>query len=312
MAEQKEPEMDLGSWTKADALPQQLKSAAAELMTPREAAMHRSRALSRTIELEVIPRMILAHRDAVSALAKAAAGHHPSERLVSTTPAVPWLPEAADVTDLIRLVLDRDQDAAGHFVDAAAANGASLEDICSELLAPTARKLGEMWEDDSINFVDVSTAVWRLQMIISNLAPAFSRPISDQPLMRRILLVPAVGEHHTLGLTMVSAHFRNLGWTVRTEVVTSNEDLAELVRNEWFDVIGFSVGGTDRLDELRLSIKGTRDSSRNLRLGVMVGGPVFLAHPNFVALVGADATGANSTEAASNAEKLISFLAKIG
>ena len=169
-----------------------------------------------------------------------------------------------------------------------------------------------MWEDDEVSFTAVTTAVWRLQQILRAIAPGYTESLARREQARHILLVPVVGEQHFLGLAVVAAHFRMEGWTVRTESVGSNDELAALVRGDWFDIIGFSVGSHSRLDQLKLCISQTRRASRNLRLGVMVGGPVFLANPELVAAVGADATAADGPEAAVRAEQLMTFMAQSG
>jgi len=307
MSGTKEPNMDLGSWSEPDCqTSMSYTPSSAEMIQMRSVSRHRLDAISRTIEIEVIPRLVAARRAAP-----------PPERAASET-LLSWLPGATDVSDLMRLAISRDDGAASSFIDTLAERGASFETICAELLGPTARLLGEMWEDDRVSFTDVTTGVWRLQQILRGLAPAFTASVLAAPGQKRpgsgggsrsILLVPAIGEQHSLGLQMVAALFRKEGWLVRSEIVKSNAELAALVRSDWFDVIGFSVGSSDRLEELTASIRDTRTASRNVRLGVMVGGPVFLAHPDFVAMVGADATAADGREAAVNAEQLLTFLA---
>jgi methanogenic corrinoid protein MtbC1 len=212
----------------------------------------------------------------------------------------------------VHKALDRDESVATQYIDDLAARGVSLETICSALLGPSARRLGLMWDDDEITFTAVTTAVWRLQQILRAIAPGYTESLARRAQPRHILLVPVVGEQHFLGLAVVAAHFRMEGWTVRTESVASNEELAALVRGDWFDVIGFSVGTESRLDQLKICITQTRRASRNLKLGVLVGGPVFLANPTLVAHVGADATAADGPEASSRAEQLMTFMAQAG
>lgn len=314
MAGTKEPHMDLGSWNEPTCDPSMsYPSDGAEMGRMRTSSKARLAAISRTIEVEVIPRLVRSRRAAAPGHAIPDRSVMPTQTLQANAETVAaWLPGAMDVTELTRLALARDEGAAGRRIDELTERGVSLETICAELLGPAARRLGELWEDDRVNFTEVTTGVWRLQQILRAMAPAFSQDLNAQGTQRSILLVPAIGEQHSLGIAMVAAHFRKEGWSVRTELVSSNKDLAALVRSEWFDVIGFSVGSSDRLEELTLSISDTRSASRNVHLGVMVGGPVFLAHPEFVALVGADATAANGAEASANAEQLITSMAHTG
>jgi methanogenic corrinoid protein MtbC1 len=48
-----------------------------------------------------------------------------------------------------------------------------------------------------------------------------------------------------------------------------------------------------------------RALARNPDMGIMVGGPLFVAQPGLAAEIGADATAANGQEAVSAAESLI-------
>jgi hypothetical protein len=45
---------------------------------------------------------------------------------------------------------------------------------------------------------------------------------------------------------------------------------------------------------------------------VLVGGPIFIAHPELVALVGADATAVDGRQAAIQAETMLSLLQRRG
>ena len=56
-------------------------------------------------------------------------------------------------------------------------------------------------------------------------------------------------------------------------------DLAALVRRECFDVVGISAALRGPAGRGRDRIRAVRRASRNRGVGVMVGGPIFVAHP---------------------------------
>jgi methanogenic corrinoid protein MtbC1 len=85
-----------------------------------------------------------------------------------------------------------------------------------------------------------------------------------------------------------------------------------MVRHNWYGLIGFSMACETELDELAACIRGVRRASRNPNIGVMVGGPIFLEHPEFVALVGADATARDGRQAVLQAQGLLALLANRG
>jgi len=129
---------------------------------------------------------------------------------------------------------------------------------------------------------------------------------------RRALLAPARGDQHTFGLAMASDFFRRAGWAVWDLPTASNGDLARLVRREWFAVVGFSVSCERWLDAARSAIRAIRGASSNGALSVMVGGPLFLNHPELAAGVGADATASDAQQAVLQAQGLLTHFTERG
>ncbi|RZJ18331.1 MAG: cobalamin-binding protein, partial [Haliea sp.] len=108
-----------------------------------------------------------------------------------------------DVERFARLVLARDDDVAQACVDAMRDRGVPIESIYLDLLAPVARHLGELWEQDLCDFTDVTLGLGRLQQVLRELSPAFGQSIDHPTNGRRVLLLPSPGEQHTFGLVMV-------------------------------------------------------------------------------------------------------------
>jgi MerR family transcriptional regulator, light-induced transcriptional regulator len=247
--------------------------------------------LVRTIEHEIIPRLMLAHRAVAEPMLR---------------PSVPGQPiTAQDVEQFAKLVLAVDEDVAFGTIQSLRGRGVSVERIYLELLAPTARYLGELWEEDLCNFTDVTVGLGRLQRVLRELSPALGRSV-DHPLQgRRVLLLPSPGEQHTFGLVMVAEFFRRAGWDVTGGAWSADADAAALVSAEWFDVVGYSLGAEVHLKALADSIGKVRHATCNRDLAVLVGGPIFGAHPEYLQRVGADGMTIDGREAPSLAESLI-------
>ena len=256
----------------------------------RPAAEERMTQLVKTLEAEVIPRLVEAHRT-LSAGASALPG---VERV-----------SMAEVDAFVQLTLSQDDAAARAFVGQRQQLGLPIEMIYLDLLAPAARKLGVMWEEDECDFTAVTLGVGRLQLLLQELSPAFGHHVFYPANARRVLLVPAPGEQHTFGLSMVAEFFLHDGWDVVGGQGGLRDEAVGLVGQQWFDVIGFSVGSEARLDWLTSCIKSVREASCNPRIGVLVGGPIFTLHPDYVAMVGADATSSDGKQAPLTAESLI-------
>ena len=72
-----------------------------------------------------------------------------------------------------------------------------------------------------------------------------------------------------------------------------------------FDLVGVSLGSETRFDELAEWITAARRVSLQRDLVVMVGGPIFASRPEWVPLVGADATARDASAAVDVAEALL-------
>ncbi len=263
----------------------------------RPAAEERMTRLVKTLEAEVIPRLVEAHRATpVSNLPPAVCVCPP--------------PSAAEVESFVQLVLRREDLPITACIDALRDKGMPIEMLYLDLLAPAANHLGYLWIEDLCDFTDVTIALGRLQHLLQELSPAFGTEVEFPANARRALLVPAPGEQHTFGLSMVAEFFMHAGWEVAGSQGAYRDEAVDMVRREWFDVIGFSVGSEARLDWLTSCIASVRQMSRNKDIGVLVGGPVFALNPEYVALVGADATSSDGKQAPLAAESLIASRVK--
>jgi MerR family transcriptional regulator, light-induced transcriptional regulator len=258
-----------------------------------QAAKERLAHLARAIETDVIPRLVRAHRPPAANSAGRAAD------------SAALLPTAAEVESFVAQVIHDSEAQLGQTLTALAHRGVSVEAIYLHLFGPTARRLGEMWEEDECDFSTVTVALGRLQRLLRELSPAFGSEIEHPANGRRALFVQPRDEQHSFGLSMVAEFFRRDGWDVIGGVGGAVADPAKIVQDEWVDVVGFSVGTDGRLPWLRETIQAVRKASRNPALRVLVGGPPFAAHPEWADDTGADGTAKNGKDAPQVAEGLL-------
>lgn len=258
----------------------------------RSEAEERMSRLVNTLEAEVIPRLVEAHRAA------------PLGEMLP--PVVNLTPTPAEVEEFVQLLLHRDDASISTFIATLRGRGMSIEVVFLELLATAASHLGGLWEEDYCDFTDVTIALGRLQNLLQALSPQLGAEAALPANARRVLLVPSPGEQHTFGLSMVAEFFVHAGWEVASGKGAYRDEAVDMVSREWFDVIGFSVGSEVRLDWLTACIASVRQLSRNPTIGVLVGGPVFTANPELSAVVGADATSKDGKQAPHVAESLVS------
>ena len=103
-----------------------------------------------------------------------------------------------------------------------------------------------------------------------------------------ILLAPAPGDQHTLGLAMVAEFFQRDGWTVAGGTSADSENPALLIKGYKYDVVGFSLATSGGFQRLEKCITEVRKAAGSHKVCIIVGGPFFTAHPEKVSLVGAD------------------------
>lgn len=237
------------------------------------------------MELELIPRL-LAH----------ARGGGASR---STHPAI----ARGDVDAFVRELLAPDENRGPTTVFTLMDHGASLEQVCLELLAPAARSLGAMWEEDEADFLDVTVGLGRMQRILRDLGARVNAPVSSDA--GQAFLCGMKEEQHSLGLAMVAEFFVADGWGVTVGPPLGVDEVEHEVRARWYDVVGLTAGVGERLPRIRESIARIRASSLNADLAILVGGPAFNADPSLVDQVGADASAPDAAQAPMVARTLV-------
>ncbi|WP_375410758.1 B12-binding domain-containing protein [uncultured Methylobacterium sp.] len=249
-----------------------------------EDARQRAMSLSRLFEADIIPKLELLH-----------------PRLPPATHQSPTRPDAHAVEAFAQLVLGPDLSAASDAFTVLLTKGHTAESLFLDLLAPAAALLGRLWDEDLCDFIEVTTGVAHLQMLLSS----FRSETGLNERTRHVLLMGAPGEKHRFGVAVVEQFLRNAGWQVTNGMASSPEAIADLVGERWFGIVGMALGCESRADALGVSIRSVRKASRNPSIGVMVGGPVFLAHPELVQRVGADACAVDAPTAVLVAQRLL-------
>ena len=247
--------------------------------------------LRRTIEAEIIPRLMLAHL-------------LPSNDALAPVDSRPEL-GADEVEVLTELVLRRDSAAAQAYVRARQHAGLAVETLFLGLLSPVARRLGEMWEADLCDFTQVTVGLWRLQQLVFEYSDVFQRDRRMRASRRRALLAPAPGSQHTFGVVMVGEFFRRAGWDVRGDPSAGLAEVRSCIAADSFDLLGLSLGAECQAKAVSSAILRLRKASKNPAVVVMIGGPAAVLSADFVKLVGADGTAPDAASAVTEAESLV-------
>ncbi|MDP4003793.1 B12-binding domain-containing protein [Methylobacterium sp. NEAU K] len=242
--------------------------------------------LARLVEAEILPRLMLAHRPPGR---RARSDRAPSRQEIAAFSALLLAPGPIDLDAEVAALRD---------------GGLPLPRLLLDLLAPAARHLGVLWEEDDCDFLAVTEALGRLQAVSRRLCAQLedeSVPANG----RSVLLLPCPGESHHFGLSIVASFFREAGWDVTTAIPGPALDPMELLQAEWFDVVGLSLSCDVFLSALSGTVSAVRRASCNPEIRVIVGGPYFARYGGEAGIVGADACAPDGCLAPATAEALL-------
>jgi methanogenic corrinoid protein MtbC1 len=190
-------------------------------------------------------------------------------------------------------------------VDGFIAKGASVETICLDLLAPAARKLGEMWESDECDFLDVTMGLWRLQEVMREVAARTPIEHDTSATPNSALFSPMPGDHHNFGTLMIEEVFARAGWRSEALVKPERRELLDRLARQPFDLVGLTLSRDCPSAALANLIRAVRNVSANPHIIVLVGGRMINENPGIVHEVGADGTGADALAALDLANSLV-------
>ena len=231
------------------------------------------RSLTEAIETQIIPRLVQAHRVSLPEADTAALGPGISPKQLATFVALSKSSQASETTQ---------------FIDELLHQGVTTDRIFLDLIAPAARQLGQMWDQDLCDFTEVTCGLVRMHEITHRLGFEYQNGPQLGGDVQRIMLASAPGSQHFLGMTIVSDFFRKAGWDVVIEISVSEKELVHAVSNEWFDVIGISCATEAQLKNLPGLIRALKAASGNPEPGVLLGGPIFTVQTHNARSLGAD------------------------
>lgn len=248
--------------------------------------------LTKVIEGEIIPKLMLAHRSAQVAKLPNRSTDDLSDSGTSETFAELVLThEATEIVEKIEILLKR---------------GITLQHIFIDLLAPVSRMLGSFWEEDRCTFADVTIGVARLHQVLHEISRRESDGLERVHPRGRIFLAPSPGEQHTFGLSMLEEFFLHAGWETACNRSASAQSILSTAASERLDIIGFSIASTEFLGSLNDLILRARAVSRNRDVTVFVGGRIFTDHPQLAASIVGATVVSDGVRAVQIAETMLS------
>ncbi len=213
---------------------------------------------------------------------------------------------AFDVPRFVKILLSHDEQAAHAFAAELIERGATTEQLYEGLFAQAARELGEMWLTDDCSFYDVTLGTGRIQRLIREFSHQFLADYLYPGSTGRLLLCSAADEQHSLGIAVLAEFFVRDGWDVHVGPGLGSEALLDKVRENDYNLLGFSVAGNGRISKLQQDIRRARQVSRNKDIKVIVGGQLITQDPSLAERIGADGYATNASSAIAEARRIIS------
>lgn len=237
------------------------------------------------VENEILPRLLVAL--ATARVAGAANDTMDGPHIVQSFETDAFAPlalglEAEELMAQIECFLDR---------------GVSAEAVFIELLAPAARKLGEYWEEDRCDFVDVTMGLWRLQEVMREVALRSPVHHSGHGPARSALFSPLPGEQHCFGTLMVEEVFARAGWDSEALIEPQRSEMLQIVSEREFELVGLTVSNDCPSGELASLVTAIRSVSRCRSVKIILGGRAMNANPQLAELAGADGTAQDANSA---------------
>jgi methanogenic corrinoid protein MtbC1 len=214
-------------------------------------------------------------------------------------------PQASPSEDKIHMLCDallsEDDKAGARFIEEVRTEGVSIDIVYLEYLGAAARKLGTMWDENHISFVEVTLGVSRIYAILRALRHLLVFDYSTTTQSAVFAAVP--GEIHNLGIRMASDLFRKNGWDINLKVALSHEELVDEISRSKASIIGLSASGDHSIEALSRLVIALRLS--NPHANIFVSGSIVQEANETVGLMGVDGMASDIEEAR---ELMSSFL----
>ena len=243
--------------------------------------------LEAIIEGDVIPRLLLLHKASVATIGGGASfvdAVKVRDQRGGDGPSEPPPISDVEVSALVDLVRNRSLNESRSFVDAVLRRGHPVQQVFADLLAPVARRLGEMWTTDEVDFVQVTMGTAQLQRLFTELREAGT----DVRGTTSLLLMVAPQEQHTLGFHMAADAFREGGPRRHSVTAAESTDIRKAVHDRHFDVIGLSLGSESLIEHAVASLDAARGAVRGRSTKFIVGGPYAALCRHATTILGAD------------------------
>jgi methanogenic corrinoid protein MtbC1 len=182
-------------------------------------------------------------------------------------------------------------------VDDARRKGLDIIELYLDVLQPSLREIGRLWQDNELTVAEEHLATAISQIAMARVYTEEMRRASA-PRNQTMIAACADTERHEVGLRMICDILERDGWDVSyLGASVPAASLAELVREKRPDAVLLSASTAPHLPQLRGMIERVHDVTPDAPPYVLVGGRPFLDDPGLALRLGADATASDARTA---------------
>ncbi|QWE12082.1 B12-binding domain-containing protein [Polynucleobacter sp. AP-Titi-500A-B4] len=213
-----------------------------------------------------------------------------------------------EINRIADLLLNAEEDAFEYAIKTHKAHGVPIDYIVLDLIPEIARKLGKHWEEDSLSFADVSIGVNKLERVIYKLDYLFQANQLERQQNKSIFVSGCPGSQHSLG-TLIFANFLTFsGWQVHRPNKVNIDCMVEGVESKNHQALAISVATNEQLEQLPNLISLLRQKSKNPKIIVLIGGPLYNKTPDAFDDIQADIKACSPEESVQKLEQYLSHL----
>ena len=213
-----------------------------------------------------------------------------------------------EINRIADLLLNAEEDAFEYAIKTHKAHGIPIDYIVLDLIPEIARKLGKHWEEDSLSFADVSIGVNKLERVIYKLDYLFQANQLERQQNKSIFVSGCPGSQHSLG-TLIFANFLTFsGWQVHRPNKVNIDCMVEGVESKNHQALAISVATNEQLEQLPYLISLLRQKSKNPKIIVLIGGPLYNKTPDAFDDIQADIKACSPEESVQKLEQYLSHL----
>ena len=189
-----------------------------------------------------------------------------------------------------------DRHAAYRALDEALDEGRELAQVYLDVVQPTMREIGRLWQEDELTVAEEHLATAITEAAMSRM---FERVFVWRDIRTpRLLAACAEEERHQMGLRMVCDLLELAGWeTTYLGASVPIESLVDLIRKHQPDAVAISATIAPHIPRVREAIRAIRAAELSRQPVIAVGGRAFLGDASLAERVGADLTARDAEEA---------------